>query len=68
VILAGPRRPEYADAIRAERARRASDAEQPGSAATDRKADPAEQGDTVPDDSGDQPTSAVDIAPRPPSD
>jgi hypothetical protein len=69
VIIAGMRPQEYADALREARARRAAEAEQRGSEATDRKANLV-SADTVPDaeDSGDQPTSAVDIAPRPPSD
>ena len=60
MILAGSRPPEYAAALRAERARRAP------------AADPAGRDDGPPDqdvrDPGDRQVSAVDIAPRPPAD
>ena len=56
MILAGTRPPEYAAAIRAERARRTSGA------------DPTMAEDAPDDERAEQPVSAVDIAPRPPSD
>ncbi len=64
MIIAGMRPQEYADALREARARRAADADlaEPGVAAPDAVA-AVEDGDT-----DDQPASAVDIAPRPPSD
>jgi hypothetical protein len=69
VIIAGMRPQEYADALREARARRAANAEQRGSEPTDREADVVSE-DAVPhaDDTDDEPTSAIDIAPRPPSD
>jgi hypothetical protein len=69
VIIAGMRPQEYADALREARARRAADAERQTSETTDRDADAVSE-DTVPDADNidDEPTSAVDIAPRPPSD
>ncbi len=60
MILAGTRPPEYEAALRAERARRAA------------AEGPARPGDVAPEEdaakAGERPTSAVDIAPRPPAD
>jgi len=60
MILAGTRPPEYAAALRAERARRTAAADP---ATPD---EPADEGGAF--DPAGRPVSAVEIAPRPPAD
>ncbi len=67
MILAGTRPPEYAAALRAERARRAAEAELDEAVEHDEAAEHDEAVVEFPREPGAE-RSAVEIAPRPPSD